>query len=109
MTRVLPPLHEGHAPIFLHLAFEDALEAVEAWVPQAEEPEVEFEGKSVPVSAVFGRMRTCTDLIPVRILDDVRDVLGETASGLADGATTYAEAAFLLRAVCVERLRSKAA
>jgi hypothetical protein len=54
-------------------------------------------------------MRTCTDLLPVRILDDVRDALGERALDLVDGAVTYAEAAFLLRAICVERLRGKAA
>lgn len=109
MTRVLPPLHEGHAPIFLHQAFQDALEAYDRWGLDADEPSVEFEGRGVLISSVFGRMRTCTDLLPVRIVDDVRDVLGDRAVTLLDGATTYAEAAFLLRAVCVERLRSEAA
>ena len=109
MTRVLPPLHEGHAPVFLHLAFQDALEAYEAWGLLADEPGVDLEGKLVPISAVFGRMRTCTDILPIRVLDDVRDVLGTQAASLADGAATYAEAAFLLRAACVERLRSEAA
>lgn len=31
MTRVLPALHEGHASIYLHQAFADALDAYEAW------------------------------------------------------------------------------
>jgi hypothetical protein len=109
MTRVLPPLHEGHAPIFLHQAFQDALEAFENWDLNSEEPEVELEDKTVPISSVFGRMRTCTDLLPVRILDDVRGVLGEQAADLVEGTVTYAEAAFLLRAICVERLRKEAA
>ncbi len=109
MTRVLPPLHEGHAPIFLHQAFQDALEAYENWGLHSDEPAVEFEGRTVPISSVFGRMRTCTDLLPVRILDDVRDALGERTADMVDGAVTYAEAAFLLRAICVERLRGKAA
>ena len=109
MTRVLPALHEGHAPIQLHYAFEEALEAFEAWGPYSEEPEVAFEGASVPISAVFGRMRTCSDILPQRLLDLVRDVAGVPAATLSSEGTTYAEAAFLMRALCVERLRGKAA
>ena len=109
MTRLLPALHEGHAPIHLHHAFEDALEAFEAWMPGAPEPEVAFEGANVPVSAVFGRMRACSDILPQRTLDLVRDVAGAPAAALSGDGTTYAEAAFLMRALCVERLRRKAA
>ena len=107
MTRVLPPLYEGHAPIFLHQAFQEALDAYEEWGLTHDEPAVEFEGRAIPISSVFGRMRTCTDLIPSRTLDAVRDVLGKRASDLADDAV-YAEAAFLMRALCVERLREEA-
>ena len=67
MTQLLPPLHEGHAPIFLHLAFQDALEAFESWRPGEPEPLVDCDGKPTAISAVFGRMRTCTDIMPVRI------------------------------------------
>jgi hypothetical protein len=109
MTRLLPALHEGHAPIHLHYAFEDALEAFEIWVFGAEEPEVAFEGREVPISAVFGRMRTCSDLLPQRTLDLVCDVLADQADALRDNGETYAGAAFVLRALCIDRLRDKAA
>ncbi|MBD0414793.1 BRA0787 family protein [Oryzicola mucosus] len=107
MNRLLPPLHEGHAPIFLHQAFEDALEAFEAWHPGTSEPLVEFEERRVPISSVFGRMRSCTDTLPLRIADHVGALLGSEAGPLLDsGQATYAEAAILLRAMAVERLRN---
>lgn len=109
MTRLLPALHEGHAPIHLHHAFEDALEAFEGWGLGQPEPEVGFDGGLVPVSSVFGRMRTCSDLLSQRTLDLVREVVGRHAAGLEDGAATYAQAAFTLRALCVERLRDEPA
>jgi len=105
MTRVLPPLHEGHAPIFLHQAFDDALDAYQQWGLLMDEPAVMLEGRSVPISAVFGRMRSCTDLMPSRIRDEVRATAGARAAGLPDDIPTYAEAAFLMRALCVARLR----
>ena len=107
MRRLLPPLHEGHAPIVLHYAFEEAIEAFEAWRPGEPEPAVDCDGRPTPISAVFGRMRTCTDILPVRILDEMAGFLDEAA--LADfnaSQTTYAEAARILRALCVERLKS---
>lgn len=109
MTRLLPVLHEGHAPIQLHHAFEDAAEAFESWAFGTDEPRVAFEGGHVPISAVFGRMRTCSDLLPQRTLDLVRDVIGEEAHALRQEGETYAGAAFVLRALCVGRLRARAA
>jgi hypothetical protein len=107
MPTLLPPLHEGHAPFVLHQAFHDALDAYEDWALDAPEPFVEFDGNNVAVSAVFGRMRTCTDILPIRTLDAVRDVLRSTAAQeLADDQVTYAHAALLLRALCVDRLRN---
>ena len=106
MIRLLPPLHEGHAPIVLHYAFEDALDAFERWVPSAPEPFVELEGRVIPIGSLFGRMRTCTDVMPVRILDEVKVVLGAAAGELDSEQPTYAEAARLLRAICVERLKA---
>jgi len=107
MTQLLPPLHEGHAPMFLHLAFQDALEAFEGWTPGEVEPLVDCDGRPTAISAVFGRMRTCTDIMPVRILDDVLDLVGRSAATSLDQPTaTYAEAARILRAACVERLKA---
>lgn len=104
MTRSLPPLHDGHAPIFLHQAFDDALDAFETWEPALSEPEVELDGRAVPISSVFGRMRSCTDLLPGRIVDNVKAVAG--ADALGEGQITYSEAAMLMRALAVERLRA---
>jgi hypothetical protein len=107
MPALLPPLHEGHAPFILHQAFHDALDAYEDWALDAAEPFVEFDGKNVAVSAVFGRMRTCTDILPIRTLDAVRDVVGAgSAHELVSDQITYAHAALLLRALCVDRLRN---
>jgi hypothetical protein len=107
MTRLLPPLHEGHAPIFLHQAFDDALDAYRQWGLDMDEPAVVLDEKNVPISAVFGRMRSCTDLMPARILDEVRATAGDKAAGLPGETPTYAEAAFLMRALCVARLRQE--
>ena len=106
MRHMLPALHEGHAPIFLHLAFQDALESFETWRNGEPEPVVDCDGKPTAISAVFGRMRTCTDIMPVRILDDVRDLVDDARLAALEGpAATYAEAALVLRAYCVERLK----
>jgi hypothetical protein len=107
MTQLLPPLHEGHAPIFLHLAFQDALEAFESWKPGEQEPRVDCDGKPTAISAVFGRMRTCTDIMPIRVLDDVQALVHDPALAALEGTSaTYAEAARILRAHCVERLKA---
>lgn len=110
MTRTLPPLHEGHAPIHLQQAFSDAVDAYEDWGLHMEEPKVRFEDKDVPISSIFGRMRTCDDILPERLLAAVTAIAGDRALQLgASGRVTYAEAALLLRAGCVERLRDEAA
>ncbi|GLS28337.1 hypothetical protein SAMN04488498_11596 [Mesorhizobium albiziae] len=106
MTRLLPALHEGHAPIYLHQAFADALDAYEGWERGMTEPLVELEGVSVPISSVFGRMRSCSDLLPVRILEDVAAVVPERLFAFGEEHLTYADAARVLRALCVERLRN---
>ena len=83
MPNLLPPLHEGHAPIFLHLAFQDALESFENWRHGEPEPLVDCDGKPTAISAVFGRMRTCTDIMPVRVVDDVQALVDDPAPGHA--------------------------
>ena len=107
MVRLLPALHEGHAPIQLHLAFEDALEAFEKWAPYQPEPEVVFEEKPVVISAIFGRMRSCSDLLPQRLLDHVCAVSRIEQHELSAGSATYSHAALVLRALCVERLKAE--
>ena len=109
MTRVLPALHEGHAPIHLHQAFSDALDAYEAWGLDVAEPTVRFEDRDVPISSIFGRMRTCFDILPERVLGAVTDVVGDAFAPAGAGQITYADAALVLRAMCVERLRDEAA
>lgn len=105
MTRLLPALHEGHAPIHLHHIFSEALAAFEAWTDGSEEPMVEFEGSPVLISSIFGRMRTCTDLLPVRILDDAIALLPPSSQADAEDWMTYADAARVMRALSVKRLR----
>ena len=105
MTTVLPTLHEGHAPIFLHQAFDDALYAYDDWAPDRAEPEVEFDGRAVGINAVFGCMGDCTDLLPSRTLETVRAVTHEDGA-LGDEQVTYADAATLMRTLFVERLRA---
>lgn len=104
-TRQLPALHERHAPVILHGAFDEALDAYQNWAPGTDEPQVELEGRTVPISSVFGRMRTCTDILPWRIKDDVAALMGDATIGNGEGPPTYADAALLLRSLCVERLR----
>jgi hypothetical protein len=70
------------------------------------EPLVEFEDQSVPISSVFGRMRSCSDLLPIRILEDVAAVVPEGLLAFGEEQLTYADAARVLRALCVERLRN---
>lgn len=108
MTRLLPALHEGHAPIQLHLAFDEAIEAFENWPSNRKEPVVLFEGRLVPISAIFGRMRSCSDLLPLRTVNLIKEVLGSRVEALVDEQETYSDAAFVLRAMCVERLSTRA-
>lgn len=109
LTRSIAPLHEGHAPALLHLAFNEALDEYESWQAGTPEPVVEFEGRRVPIGSIFGRMRNCTDLLPVRIVRDVEHVTGAPLAGSDGEAPTYASAAFVLRALVIERLKATAA
>lgn len=109
MTRLLPALHEGHAPIYLHRAFSDALDAFDDWAPGAGEPLVDYEDGAVPISSVFGRMRTCTDRLPSRVLELVTSLAPSMPVSELDADPTYADAARVMRALCVERLRRAAA
>lgn len=105
-TRQLPALHKGHAPVMLHGAFDEALDAYQDWASGADEPQVEFEGRMVRISSVFGRMRTCTDILPWRIEGDVSAIVGDTSISNGNRPATYADAALILRSLCVGRLRA---
>ncbi|MGC4025530.1 MAG: hypothetical protein QM744_10465 [Mesorhizobium sp.] len=105
MTRLLPALHEGHAPINLHMGFSEAVEAFGNWDEYALEPCVEIGGVPVPISSVFGRMRTCTDLLPARIADDVEEIL-EADLRTDELPALYADAARAMRALCVQKIRN---
>lgn len=105
MLRLLPALHEGHAPIYLHQAFEDALDAFSAWSRDEAEPSVLFDGVDIPISRVFGRMRQCTDQLPERLFFEAKAAVERENGSLPDGPIAFAEASGVLRALCVTRLR----
>lgn len=81
MTNVLPPLHEGHAPITLQQLFREALYAYEEWDSELTEPIVTFEGKILPISDVFESMRGCTDIVPNTIVGAVTERLTKPWEG----------------------------
>lgn len=78
MSKILPDLHDGHAPIALHHAFHDALERLESWVEGEPEPLVSIDGGLFPATAVLARMTGCTDLVPLRTRDVLRAVTQAT-------------------------------
>lgn len=107
MTRVVPTLHDRHAPTALQEAFYEALEAYDGWTLGEAEPSVLLDGKEVQISSIFGRMRTCDDIMP----EKARLVL-RTATGWPDELrgkeVTYAPVASHMRGLVLERLRSEA-
>lgn len=102
MSRVVPPLHDRHASIGLQDAFLDAVDAFEDWQPGQQEPTVAFEGKDVPISSIFGRLRTSEDLMPEKTKLAVASVLSEWDAA----AATYSDAATRLREGALERLKA---
>lgn len=103
MPKVLYDLHQGHAPITLHQAFHDALDALDALETGggSNEPAVVVEGCAVPVTAVFGAMLECTDLIPFRIRESINAVLAAAhESSLVDSGDIYARGARLMLSHC---------
>lgn len=103
MQKVLPELYEGHAPITVQNAFHDALEALEEWKEGNEEPRVPVDGFNVPISHIFARMSTCTDLLPLRTRDVLETII-DKGSFRASGGSLYADGAKLVMPLCVELL-----
>ena len=93
MPGLLHPLHEGHAPIILHNAFQDAIDALEDWELGSDEPQIDVNEKRVTISAVFRRLWTCTDILPARTLAVVEDLLPLRSAEFRIGSSTYADAA----------------
>lgn len=69
MSSLLPPLHDGHAPIYLHHAFQDAVDAYEDWALETTEPSVQVNGKVTRISVIFRRLWNCTDMVPRHTLE----------------------------------------
>ncbi|RCS24664.1 hypothetical protein DUT91_04035 [Phyllobacterium salinisoli] len=108
MTSLLPPLHEGHAPIYLHNAFQDAVDAFEDWIAGADEPAVDVNGKTTRISVVFRRLWSCTDPVPMRTIDALNVLVPEARLERRETRnTTYAHAARAMRSLCEQRLKRR--
>lgn len=99
MPSLLPPLHDGHAPIYLHHAFQDAVDAYEHWNLELAEPVVAINGKITRISVVFRRLWSCTDTVPRHTLEALKDIVPSNlihAERWKENAT-FADAAHLMR------------
>ena len=105
MNRVVPALHDRHAPTSLQEAFYEALEAYDDWALHAPEPSVRLEDKDIPVSSIFGRMRTSDDLVPEKVRLAFHAAAAPLNDGLDSRELTYAAVAIRMRELCLERLR----
>ncbi|MDQ0998728.1 hypothetical protein QFZ34_003910 [Phyllobacterium ifriqiyense] len=103
MPGLLHPLHEGHAPIILHNAFQDAIDALEDWELGRDEPVIDVNERQVAISTVFRRLGTCTDILPARTLAVVEDLLPLRSAEFKAGTSTYADAAYSLWELCLQK------
>lgn len=105
MSSLLPPLHDGHAPIYLHHAFQDAVDAYEDWNPETAEPVVRINGKATRISVVFRRLWNCTDTVPRHTLEALKDIVPSALTYPEQWKenATFAEAARLMRAAWEKR------
>lgn len=100
MPSLLPPLPDGHAPIYLHHAFHEAIDAYEDWQVDTAEPVVQVNGKVTRISVVFRRLWNCTDIVPRHTLEALKDIVPSAlthAERLKENST-FAEAAHVMRA-----------
>ncbi|MFC4624559.1 hypothetical protein ACFO1V_04870 [Daeguia caeni] len=105
MPSLLPPLHDGHAPIYLHHAFQDALDAYEDWKLETAEPVVQVNGRTARISVIFRRLWNCTDMLPHNTMEALKDIV---PSGLLRSIdwpekATFAHAARAMRAALESR------
>ena len=103
MLNFLPDLHEGHAPITLQQLFGNALEALDAWEDERDEPMVIFEDQIVPIGTVFERMRDCTDILPRTMADIVTDTLTRAPESAEAAIVTFGDAARIATAFTQQR------
>ncbi|MFT4180498.1 MAG: hypothetical protein QM636_01115 [Rhizobium sp.] len=105
MSNALPPLHEGHAPITLQQLFREALYAFEEWDTEVTEPIVMFDGRLIPIRAVFEAMRECTDIVPNNIVSAVTERLTKPWEGEGPLDTmTFSTAARVMGVLVRKRL-----
>lgn len=105
MTRVVPPLQERHAPMILLDAFYEAIEAFDEWSAGDSEPTVRYDGKDVPVSSIFGRMRTSEDLASEKVRLSYAAAASIEPSRIDARNLINADIATHMRELCLERLR----
>lgn len=99
MNNLLPEMHEGHAPITLHLLFRDALEAYDDWADETDVPVVYHLGMPVPIGLVFDHMRDCTDILPNNMVSAITERLTKPLSSNSSlDEMTFSTAA---RVMCV--------
>ncbi|EEQ93973.1 Hypothetical protein, conserved [Brucella intermedia LMG 3301] len=108
MSSLLPPLHDGHAPIYLHHAFQDAVDAYEDWALETAEPSVQINGKVTRISVVFRRLWNCTDMVPRHTLEALKAIVptGIIHAEHWKETPTFAEAARIMR-VALERRKAR--
>lgn len=108
MNRVVPALHDRHAPITLQEAFHEAIDAFDDWQLGMSEPAVKFEDKDIAISSIFGRMRHSEDVAPEKVRLAYLAAVGQEPPDVAKGARfTYGQAAARLRELSLERLRDQ--
>lgn len=98
MSSLLPPLHNGHASIYLLNGFHEAVHAYEDWDMTSKEPHVAVYGKSVRISVIFRRLTQCSDRLPQHVLQSLKAAIPHIMKYQpADFPATYADASGLLR------------
>ena len=98
MSSLLPPLHNGHASIYLLNGFHEAVHAYEDWDMTDQEPQVAVYGKTVRISVIFRRLTQCSDKLPEHVLESLKAAIPHIMQHQPmDFPATYADASGLLR------------
>ena len=103
----LPELHDGHAPITLQQLFGEALDAYDDWEPGSGEPTVTHDGQVYPISAVFERMRSCTDILPNNLVVIVKERVTKPLTNEAYDQIPFSTAARVMGILVRRRRRSE--
>jgi hypothetical protein len=70
------PAKGGHAPGDVREAFCEAVDAFEERQNGAPEPTVELREQQLPISAIFGLLWNCSDILPGTLWSQLEDVAG---------------------------------